>query len=80
MDVERSQPERHIWLEFGRESLLGHVVTALHEQVVERVQINLRQIGRRCGHERNPEQAAQFMGTRPRGNLCRDELIIGVSV
>lgn len=63
MNVESGEPERNIWLELGREALLGHVVTALHVQVVQRVQVFLSERRGRYRNECYAEQAAQFMGS-----------------
>lgn len=65
MHVQGGQPQRHLRLQLGREPLLGDVVAALQKQIVQRVQVLLGQACRRHGHERNPEEAAQLVGTGP---------------
>lgn len=51
VDVQGGQSECHLGLQLGRESLLDHVVTALHEQVVEGVHVGLGQVCSRSGHK-----------------------------
>lgn len=69
MDVQGCQSKGHVRLEFGGEPLLCHIVAALHEQIVQGVQVVLGQGGGRRWHEGDAEQATQFMSTGPGGDL-----------
>lgn len=55
MDVQGGQPKRHIRLQFWGESFLGDVITALHEQVIEGIQVGLSDGGGRRWHKGNAE-------------------------
>lgn len=55
VDVQRGQSQGHFWLQFRGETLLRHVVAALHEQVVDGVQVGLGEGGRRRGHKGDAE-------------------------
>lgn len=57
MNVQGCQSKGHVRLEFGREPFLCHIVAALHEEIVECVQVGLGQGGSRRWHEGDAEQA-----------------------
>lgn len=67
--VQGRQSQRHVRLQLGREPLLRYVVAALQVQVVHGVEVLLRQLGGRCGHEGHAEQAAQLVGAGSCGYL-----------
>lgn len=69
VDVQGGQPKGYVRLQLWGEALLRHVVAALHEQVVESVQVCLCDGRRRRWHKGNAEEAAQLVGARSRGDL-----------
>ena len=69
VDVEGGQPQGELVLELGSEPLLGHVVGALHVEILERHRVGPQQLVRVGRDEGDAEQAAEVVRSWPRGDL-----------
>ena len=69
VDVEGGQPKGELVLELGCKPLLGHVVCALHVQILEGNRVRPEQLVRVARDEGDAEQAAKVVRPGPGGDL-----------
>lgn len=69
VDVEGGQPKGELVLELGCKPLLGHVVGALHVQILEGHRVRPEQLVRVARDEGDAEQAAKVVRPGPGGDL-----------
>ena len=74
VDVEGGQPQGELVFELGGEPLLGHVVGALHVEILERHGVGPQQLVGVSRYEGDSEQAAEVVSTRAGGNLEREQV------
>lgn len=69
VDVEGGQPKGELVLELGCKPFLGHVVGALHVQILEGHRVRPEQLVRVARDEGDAEQAAKVVRPGPGGDL-----------
>jgi len=69
VNLQRGQPQGHVVLQLGGESLLHDVVAALHVEVLESHGVFAQELQRVGGHEGDAEEAAKVVRARTRSDL-----------